>query len=39
MPFHSTADNDHERDEELQWSRILRSGDERSGMALVFRAP
>lgn len=36
MVYHTTVENDHERDEELQWARILRSGNEPVGLAVVF---
>ena len=34
--YQSSADNDHERDEEYQWTRILAGGHPVAGMVLVF---
>lgn len=36
MEFRTTAPSDHERDEELQWARILAKGNPVHGMILVF---
>ncbi len=35
-PYRPTATDDHEREEELQWARILERGDPAAGMLLVF---
>jgi len=36
MKYQATTTNPHGRDEELQWARILSSGDPAKGMTLVL---
>lgn len=36
MNYTSTAANPHWHDEEMQWARVLASGDAARGMAIVF---
>jgi len=36
MTYKTTEQNPHARDEELQWARILSSGDPAKGMTLVL---
>ncbi len=34
--YKTTIDNDHWRDEEFQWSRLLSAGDPAKGMVLLY---